>query len=137
MANELQTLRVAKAVYSFAVDGGAVGVITPSITEIIPSGAIITDVKLEIGTAVTTASSGTISATAGAVLIKAAETPAVSVMGTGSNAIIDVIRAGQSSSTGTAKYVPIVATASGPIYITVATGAITAGVFTIYVQYIL
>lgn len=134
MANEFLRTRVAKATYSFAVDGGAVSTITPVTTEIIPNGAIITDVKVNVRTTVTTSAAAEIALTAGGVTIKAAETIANSVYnGTG---IVNVIRAGNAGATGTAKYIPIIATSDASVKVVISVGAVTAGVFDIYVEYI-
>ena len=126
--------KVAKCKYSFAIDGGAVSTITPSLTNsTIPVGAVITDVKVNVTTTVTGGGGATIALTAGGVTIKAAETIANCVYnGTG---LVDVIRAGNAGSTGTAKYIPIVATAAAPIKVVVATAALTAGIFEVFVTY--
>lgn len=135
MANEFSRIRVAKATYDFSVDGGSstIGTLILASTEEIPSGAIITDVKLNCRTIVTSGGAATIALTGGGVTLKAAESIANSVLnGTG---LVDVIRAGNSGSTGTAKYIPIAATSNAKIGITVGTADLTAGVFDIYVTY--
>ncbi len=138
MANELTRLKVASMTWDFTVDGGAVSTVIPSVTEIIPNGAIITDVKTEVVTAVTDASgTSTYALTGGGVTLKAAESITNSVYGTGSNAIIDVIRAGNAASTGTAKYIPIVATSSAQLKLVIGTAVATAGKLIFYVTYIL
>lgn len=135
MANEFSRKRVAKATYSFAVDGGATGTIIPASTEEVPNNAIVTDVKVVVRTIVTSGGAATIAITAGGVTLKAAETIANCVYdGTG---IVDVIRAGNAAATGTAKYIPIQATSSAQIKVVVATAALTAGVFDIYIEYIM
>ena len=137
MANEFTRLRVAKASYSFTTDGGATGTIIPSISDIVPSGATIVDVKSIVNTAFTTTNSdGQIAWTAGGVTIKAAETTSNCVYGTGSGAIVDVIRAGNAGSTGTAKYIPITTTSSAQIKLVLTVDAITAGAVDMYVFYI-
>lgn len=126
--------KIAKATYTFATDGGAVAALNLADTDMIPSGAIITDVKLNCGTIVTSGGAAQIAITGGGVTLKAAETIANSVLN--ATGIVDVIRAGNAGSTGTAKYIPIVATSSAPIGITVSVAALTAGVFDIIVEYV-
>jgi hypothetical protein len=135
MTRDIQgSKRIAKATYDFSTAGGAVGAIILPDADVLPSGAIVTDVKAVVRTTVTSGGAATIALTAGGVTLKAAETIANSVYnGTG---IVDVIRAGNGGSTGTAKYVPISATSSAAIGITVATAALTAGVVDFYVEYL-
>lgn len=132
--NDIQnSVKIAKATYDFSTAGGAIGTITIPFADIVPNGAIVTDVKLNSRTIVTSGGAATIALTAGGVTLKAAETIANSVLN--ATGIVDVIRAGNAGSTGTAKYVPIVATSSAAIGVTVAVAALTAGVFDIYVYY--
>ena len=138
MANPTNDLghskKIAKATYDFSTAGGAISAIKVPGADIVPSGAIITDVKVKVRTIVTGGGGATIALTAGGVTIKAAETIANCVYdGTG---IVDVIRAGNGGSTGTAKYIPITATSSAAIGVTVAVAALTAGVFDVYVEYL-
>lgn len=134
MANNIIRERTARAQYSFATDGGTAGTITPSITETIPSGAIITDVKIRCTTIVTSGGAATIAINGGGSILKAAETIANCELD--ATGVIDVIRAGNAGATGTAKYIPIVAVSSSAITLTVATANLTAGVFDIYVTYL-
>lgn len=135
MANEFSRFRVAKASYNFAVDGGAIATIIPSISDEIPIGAIITDVTINTTVAVTTGGSPTIAITGGGVTLSAAATLANSELD--DIQVTRVIRAGQGGASGTAPYIPIIATASAQIAVVVATAALTAGTFDIYVSYLL
>ncbi len=144
MANDFYNgTKVARMIYDASVDASGAAVaaatVTPVITEVIPVGAIITDVKVMVITAVVTSSAGTatVAFTGGGVTLKAAETIANSVLGTGSNAIVDVVRAGNSASTGTAKYVPIVATSSAPLQVVQAVAGFASGKFELFVSYLM
>ncbi len=134
MANEFSRKRVAKATYSFAVDGGAVGTIEPASTEIIPAGAIIQNIIFNSRTA-TTGSSSTIAITGGGLTLVAAQTIANNLLD--GTAVSLIKAAGNTGSTSTAPYIVALTTASAPIKVVVAVGALTAGIFDVIVEYTL
>lgn len=116
----------AVGLYDFAVDGGAVGDITLR-GDTIPSGAVILDAYIKVTTALTSGGSATVAIkTEGAADINAA----------------DAISGAPWSTTGTkrgdftATTAPITTTAARSIKATVGTAALTAGVFTVVVEYI-
>lgn len=120
------SIQVAKASYSFAVDGGAVGDIALR-GQTIPSGAVITDVLIVVGTALTSGGSATV---------------AVKAQSSADLNAADAISGAPWSSTGAkrgdldADSAPILTTAERTITATVATAALTAGVFDVYVTYV-
>lgn len=120
-------LRMARAKYDFAVDGGAVGLITPATNAIIPDNAIIiggianpttalvgTSSTIAIGTSAGSAANALKTATAEATYSIDAILPLVPVFTAGS---------------------AVKLTAAGSITITVAVAALTAGVMEITVFY--
>ncbi|MGW2206760.1 hypothetical protein [Streptomyces sp. NPDC001774] len=114
--------------YSFAVQGGAQGVVTLT-GDTIPSGAIILDSLLIVDTAVTSGGSATVSiGTEGAADIRAAATaataPTLSATGAKRSAIMDADSA------------PIVTTAARAITATIGVADLTAGVFRVAVAYV-
>ncbi len=143
MANDFYgAVKVARMVYDASVDASGAAVaaatITPVTTEMLPIGAIVIDVKTIVNTAVVTSSAGTaqIALSGGGVTLKAAETIANCVYGTGSDAIIDVIRAGNAAATGTAKYIPIKCTANANLQVVQTVAGFASGKFTVLVSYI-
>ncbi len=134
MANDFSRLRVAKVSYSFAVDGGAVSTIEPATySDIIPTGAIITNVVSNVTTSLTSGGSATVAITGGGLTILAA--------GAYSSAPYSGTAPAQmAQSTGlttTAPYIPQVATSSAPLKVVIGTATLTAGVFDVYVTYVL
>lgn len=118
--------RRAVALYDFAVDGGAVGDITLR-GDTIPSGAIITDVLINVDTALTSGGAATVALKAeGAADLNAA----------------DAISGAPWSTTGAergdldADTAPVKTTAARSIVATVGTAALTAGKFSVYVEYL-
>ena len=63
-------LVTAKAIYDFAVDGGAASTITPASSEVIPANAIIVDIMSVCTTACTSGGSATIRLKAGGILLQ-------------------------------------------------------------------
>jgi hypothetical protein len=121
-------LYVWKALYSFAVDGGAVSAITPSISDTIPDNAIILGAVVNSPTAVTSGGSATIS------VGTAAGSSATSILAaTAKTAFsadaVQVFLAG----TGFSNAAPFKMTAAGQINLTVAVAALTAGIVEISV----
>lgn len=119
-------VKVATGLYDFATDGGAVGDITLR-GDTIPSGAILVNAVLDVDTALTSGGAATV---------------AIKVESAADINAADAI-SGAPWSTATPKHAdftfasaPIVTTASRSIVATVATAALTAGAFKVYVFYI-
>ena len=117
----------AHGLYDFAVDGGAVGDIALRGDSVIPSGAIIINAIIRVNTVLTSGGAATVAIkTEGAADINAA----------------DAISGAPWSTTGakradfTATTAPILTTAARTITATVATAALTAGKFTVVVEYV-
>lgn len=116
----------AVATYSFATHGGAVGDIALT-SDTIPSGAAILDAYIKVTTALTSGGAATV---------------AVKVEGAADINAADLISGAPWSTTGvkradfTATTAPVVTTAARAIVATVAVAALTAGVFTVVVEYI-
>ncbi len=121
---------VVKAVYDFSVDGGAVGSINLKDEFgnllVMPIGAIITNVTLDVITPCTTSASGTLaidSQSAGDLLTA---TAAASVTGKLAGTPV-----------GTAATWVKIATSAKQLKATIATGALTAGKAYIFIEYLL
>lgn len=127
--------RVAKATYSFAVDGGAVSTITPSVTDVIPQGAIVTDVTIQVSTLCTGGGGCTVAITGGGLTLVAAETLANNVLN--ATGVVRMIAAGNAGVTSTAPYISQLASSSATIKVVVGTTAVTAGVFNVFVEYVI
>lgn len=116
----------AVGVYSFASLGGAVGDITLA-GDSIPSGAVVLDAYIKVTTALTSGGSATV---------------AIKVEGAADINAADAISGAPWSTTGTkrgdftATSAPVTTTAARSIVATVGTAALTAGVFTVVVEYI-
>lgn len=119
-------LRIARAKYDFAVDGGAQGAITPALTATIPDNAIIIGGTINSTTAATSGGSATISVgtTAGS--------SATSLLGATAVASFSLDAKINSAATFAA---PVKMTAAGNINITVATADLTAGVIEVTILY--
>lgn len=120
---------VGKMTYDFAVDGGAVSTITPAITCIIPSGAIVLQAIIDVITAITTGGTTTV-----AVQLQSA------------NDIVNAttVAGAPWSSTGLKAGIPvhtaataIKLTADRTAKVVIGTGDATAGKFTVYFLYTL
>lgn len=119
-------LNVAHAIYSFAVDGGAVGAITPVSTVVIPANAIIVGATVNSTTAVTSAGSATVSVgtTAGS--------SATSILAATAKASLSV----DAIINGVPVFAtPVKMTAAGSINVTVGTATLTAGIIEVFVYY--
>ncbi len=119
-------LRVAKALYSFAVDGGAVSTITPNGTVKLPANAVIVAATVNSTTAVTSGGAATVS------IGTSAGSAADSILGATGKASL--------SANAILNGVPVFATpvklsAAGNITFTVGTAALTAGVIEVVVYY--
>lgn len=118
--------KIARGLYEFALDGGAVGDITLR-GDSLPSGAIILDSWVHVDTALTSGGAATVAIkTEGAADINAA----------------DAISGAPWSTTGakradlTATTAPVKTTAARNIVATVATAALTAGKFSVIIEYV-
>lgn len=115
--------------YSFAVDGGAVGAITlRSADGPIPIGSFVTSGVLDVTTGFTTAASGTgaISVNAANDLVSATIVSGAPFSTTGQKSIVPVATGATAIKTTAAR---------SPAF-TIATGAITAGVFKLTLYYV-
>jgi len=120
------SVRIARAYYEFAVDGGAVGDIALR-GDSVPPGPIIIDALLKVDTALTGASATVALKTEGAADIQAAAAISGAPWST----------AGVRRCTLDADSAPILTTADRAITATVGTAALTAGKFTVLVTYLL
>lgn len=118
----------ARAQYSFATDGGAVGDITLTTTPVVPSGAIVVNAVVKVGTVLTSGGAATV---------------ALKLEGAADLNAADLISGAPWSSTGVkkcdkfdAENEGVLTTAARSVVATVATAALTAGVFDVYVEYI-
>lgn len=127
MPTQYQRKRVAKATYSFAVDGGAQTTITPATTSTIPLGAIVTGVFVDCTTNVAPATGATIAINGGGTTLVTAATATSHGLNTGT-----VKKSLALAGSATA----IKTSASGAVTITVATADLTAGVVNIFVEYL-
>lgn len=113
--------------YSFAADGGDVGAITlndeSGTAQTIPANAIVTNATIEIETAVTSGGSATV---AFGIL---ANTDAFKAATGKASLTLDAVFAGNND-------LPLKMAVDTPVIATVATAALTAGVFFINVEYI-
>jgi len=119
-------LNVAHAIYSFAVDGGATGSITPVSTASIPANAIIVGGTINSTTAVTSGGAATVAVgtTAGS--------STTSILGATGKASFTTDALINSAATLAA---PVKMSTAGNINITVATAALTAGIIEIFVLF--
>ena len=127
-SNQIGRVRVARARYDFATDGGAVGAITLR-GDSIPSGAIVLDVALNVTTGLTSGGAATVSlGIEGAADVRAAATlstaPALDAAAVKRSALLNGSTA------------PVKTTAARSVVATVATAALTAGAFDVLVQYV-
>lgn len=119
-------LRVARAIYSFAVDGGTTGLITPKQTVILPDNAVIVGGTVNSTGAVTSAGSATLSVGTSA--------------GSSASAILAATGKASLSADAVLNAVPVFATpvklsAAGAITVTVGTADLTAGVVEVTLLY--
>lgn len=125
----LGLVKSAKMTYEFAVDGGAVGLITPTNSPTLPIGAIILGGVIDITTTLTSGGAATIalgtSAGSSAASLKAATAVATWAAGV-TVPVVPVFTA--------ATYVKL--TAAGRLTLTVASFALTAGKFNVNVIYL-
>ena len=122
----LGVLRVARAKYSFAVDGGLVSTITPTSNATIPDNAIIVGGTINSTTAVTSGGAATIS------IGTSAGSSAASLIGTTGKASYSIDANLNMVATFAA---PVKMSAAGEITLTVADAALTAGIIEVTVLY--
>lgn len=124
-------LYVAKAVYNFAVDGGAVGAIIPALSDTIPAYAIVIGATINVPTAfvgaTATISVGTHAGSSAASILAATAVASWTV-----DVILDYL-----AGTGPFGAASFKMTAAGQINLTIAVAALTAGVAEIFVYYVL
>lgn len=117
----------ARAYYDFATDGGAIGAITLR-GDKLPSGAVVLSTLVKVDTAVTTAASGTVALG----INSTTDVRTAVVPGSG----VDISATGVKLGAHTRAAAPLVLSADKDVVATVATGAITAGRFSVLVEYI-
>lgn len=117
---------VCEAIYSFAVDGGAVSTITPVSTCTIPNKAIITGGTINSTTAVTSGGSATVS------VGTSAGSSTTSILGATAKTSFTTNALLNSAATFAA---PVKMSAAGSVTVTIGTAALTAGVIEILVHY--
>ena len=122
----LGVLRVARAKYDFAVDGGAISTITPATNATIPDNAIIIGGTINSSTAATSGGAATIS------VGTSAGSSAASLIGVTGVASYSVDASQNMVATFAA---PVKLSASGSITLTVADAALTAGIIEVTVLY--
>lgn len=117
----------AHGVYDFAVDGGAVSDIALRGDSVIPSGAIIIDSFIRVNTILTSGGAATIAVKSEA----AADIQAVAAVGAAPWSTAGAKRGSHISTTA-----PILTTAARTLTVTIAAAALTAGKFTVVVEYV-
>ena len=125
---QLGALQSFHARYDFSVDGGAVGLITPTLNITIPQNFVIQNVALNSTTAVTSGGAATVSIGLSAGGAGAAALVAATAKATwAANAFVAAVPAPQTPSTW------IKMSAAGTVTLTVAAAALTAGVIEVYI----
>lgn len=123
--SKLGRTKYAYGKYDFDELGGAVSAITLT-GDTVPDGAVILDAVLLVDTAVTSGGAGTVALAVGGVTLDAAVAVSGAPYSSTGAKRIDHTRAA----------VPLVTTSEGSITATVATAALTAGVFRVVVEYL-
>lgn len=122
--------KVARGDYSFATDGGAVSTIALTGSTFIPSGAIITGGFIEVTTTLTSGGAATI-AVGVETTTDIVTAVAVASWTAGRKNILPALTSGALTAATTVK-----TTAARDISVTIATAALTAGVFKVVLYYI-
>lgn len=122
----LGTLRMARALYSFADDGGAVSTITPKKTVSLPNNAVIVGGTINSTTACTSAGSATVAVGTSAGSSTTSLLAATAVASLSADARINAVPVFAT---------PVKLTAEGEVTVTIATAALTAGVVEITLFY--
>ena len=120
------SLQVAKAIYNFAVDGGAVSTITPKVTASLPKYAVIVGGTINSTTALTSTGSATLAVGTSAGSSTTALLGATAKASLSLNARINAVPVFAT---------PVKLTAAGNITVTIATAAATAGVVEVTLFY--
>lgn len=118
-------IKLAKATYNFSVDGGAIGTITPKAGAVIPNGAQVLRAWTDVTSNMTSGGSATVA------IQVACTTPVVIKTATAFNSADYTGQDFQRAATVLGK-----TDSAGPITLTVATAALTAGVVNVYVEYV-
>jgi predicted RecA/RadA family phage recombinase len=120
-------IRLAHFLYNFAVDGGAVGAITPSISDSIPANALVQPANAVINSSTAVTSGGAATISVGTV----AGSSATSVLAATAKTsfTLDAVLAGAATA--------FKMTAAGQLNITIAVATVTAGVIEGWVPYVL
>lgn len=119
-------LRMARVLYNFAVDGGAVSTITPAQTATLPANAVIVGGTINSTTAVTSAGSATVAVGTSAGSSTTALLAATAKASLSANALINAVPVFAT---------PVKLTAQGNVTVTIGTAALTAGVIEITLFY--
>lgn len=117
----------ARAQYSFATDGGAIGLITPSLSDVIPANAILVAGTVNVTTAVTSAGSATVAIGTSAGSSASALLAATAKASLTLDALINAVPVFAT---------PVKMTAAGTITFTVATAVLTAGIIEVFIFYV-
>jgi len=120
------SLQVAKAIYNFAVDGGAVSTITPKVTASLPANAVIVGGTINSTTALLSAGSATLAVGTSAGSSTTALLGATAKASLSLNALINAVPVFAT---------PVKLSAAGNITVTIATAAATAGVVEVTLFY--
>lgn len=112
-------LRVARAIYSFAVDGGAISTITPVSTVALPDNSVIVGGTINSTTACTSGGSATVSVGTSAGSSATSLLAATAVASLSADARINAVPTFAT---------PVKLTAAGNVTFTIATATLTAGV---------
>ena len=119
-------LRTAKAVYNFAIDGGAISTVTPNGTVTLPDNAIIVAATVNSTTAVTSAGAATVSIGTSAGSSTTALFAATAKTSLSLDAVLNGVPVFAT---------PVKLTAAGNVTFTIATSALTAGVIEVTLYY--
>lgn len=119
-------LRMARAIYDFSVDGGAISTITPKKTATLPKNAVIVGGNVNVTTAVTSAGSATLSVGTSAGSSATALLAATAKASLSANALLNAVPVFAT---------PVKLSAQGDITVSVATAALTAGVVEVTLFY--
>ena len=120
-------IQAAHALYSFAVDGGAVSTITPVVSDTIPINAIMVGGTVNSTTAVTSGGSATVAIGTSAGSSTTSILGATAKASLSLNALINAVPVFAT---------PVKLTAAGQITFTVGTAALTAGIIEVWVFYV-
>jgi len=115
----LSNVKLAICEYDFAVDGGAISDVAIKDTEFIPAGAVVLKVYAAVETAATSGGSATVAVKCGALGV----TATTSLGSLAATKTVAFTAAGGTTSPG------------GNVVVKIATAALTAGKFKIFVEY--